>query len=313
MRSDIEQLRSHQPSGLVLCAEDVGQLQKASSSWYNDEITRQGKIALNRQLGLVGVRGEKSSMSFLEMTRAQVQTLVGNKGKPTRENLDLALRRTGTALSKEINETRKREVMIKKAGEQFRLGRIRQNEPHPAKQFSPSECDKIVQLEPLPRINSFFRSDEWLQLVDGLQTRHHLSLFDAITVADWLFARMLLDGFRMHVMTAIHDFGDVENVNLRDPIDSPAAKVAVILKLYAGFKHAPNHIEVARRVGVPKSKCNTLLPELIDFCGLEMADFESTATSLPLLLLKSEGTATYVTDCLVKMASRRGGFQDVAT
>lgn len=309
---DSSQLELYAPSGLILSPAGCKDLQKSSNSWYDEEVTRQGTDALNRRLGALGVSGEKSVMSLLDMTRAQVQTLIGKKGRPTRENLEAALRRTGTSLAKAIDESRKREFMIKKAGERFRAARTERNEPQAANRMPAVDCDRIVRARGLPQFQSFFDIDAWAKLIHEFRSQHNLSLHHSITAADWAFARMHLDGFRVQMLTAIYEFGDVNNVDLHEPPESPKAKVAVILQLYTAFKDAPNRVEVARRAGIKKSECYKVINELIEYCGLEPGDFEPTVSPLPLLLLKSEETSGYVSDCLGKLASSRGGAEDVA-
>ena len=307
MYLDLEHLETR-PSGSVLTPEDWNALEQSSCDWYDEEITKQGKQALKKRLNEYGVRGEKATMAHLRMSRSQVQSLVGPSAQPPRENLESALQRIGPPLHSTIDVAKKRETMIEHTVKRFRSARHSQSEHESKKSLSATECDRVTRDIGLPQFQSFFVPDKWLSLIDGLQRSHQLSQSDAIIVADWSFGRMCLDGFRRHIMTAISQKGAIEEVDLSAPQrDSAATKVSLIMHLYYGFKDAPDRIEVARRTHLPKKNSSKTLDELIEFCGLKASDFEPNTSSIPLLLLKSEGTAGYVSNCLKEMNSRRGG------
>lgn len=249
-------------------------------------------------------------MSLLGMSRSQVQSVIKQKGKPTRENLDSALRRLGSSLEDEIDEAAKRRIMIQRAADSFRAARAARSEPISRLPLPAAECDEVTYGKILP-FESFLEQERWDEAIRQIQDSG-LSPLEAIAAADWAFGRMLLEGFRIKTMTAIMRFGDIETIDLDDPVESPQAKVGTILRLYSGFRGAPDRVEVARRAGLPKKTCQKDIADLIEYVGLEANDFEPIVKPLPLLLLKSAGTRTFVTECLTQLSSRSEGEQNDA-
>lgn len=303
-------LEDHAPSGALLSGKEQLELQFASRQWYDTEICHQTTAAIKKRLSEIGVKGDQAGIGFLDVSRAQYQTLTGAKGLPTREILQHALLRCGIDPSQEIDKKRKRLLMIQRSVSQFQNARSKRNEPICGEKLSPEVCDETVRQLDIPSFESFVNAPAWNELVHNIHSRFDISCLSAVGVTDWLFGRFFMEGFRSHLTEAIFTFGDISNVELTSLIESKQAKVGTIFKLYFGFNGAKNRAEAFRRLQWRKPKSESIFDQLFEYTGLEATDFEPIVSPLPLLLFKSRETRHYVRMCLKKMAMQLDGEQD---